>query len=419
MLAAVAATDALMLGNVEQNSMAAVSLATQIQFVQNIILSGIVGTTSILGAQYWGKQDLKSMDDIFAISIRLSFFISVIFFVGCCFFPRQMMLLYTNDEVLISLGIKYLRVAGLSYLIVGITQCYTVMIKVTDHIAVAAKLSTAAVLINIFLNALFIFGFNMDVLGAAWATVIARIIEFVVAIWLSYRPTYIYLKLSSLFHFNKLLSLDFVKCMLPLLGACLLWGIGFTSYTSFMGHLGADAAAANSVTAVIRDLVCCATDGLAQGGGIMIGNELGAGCLKRGKQYGVRMVKISFIVGIASTLFMLAITPALTHAIKLTPTARTYLTQMMIVMAIYMIGRGVNTITINGVFAAGGDTMFDLYSLAVVMWGIAVPLAALGTYVFHWPAVIIYACTCLDEVGKIPWVMHHFVKYKWVKDLTR
>ena len=38
---------------------------------------------------------------------------------------------------------------------------------------------------------------------------------------------------------------------------------------------------------------------------------------------------------------------------------------------------------------------------------------------FHWPVVVIYAGTCIDEVGKLPWVLHHFREYKWVKDLTR
>ena len=92
---------------------------------------------------------------------------------------------------------------------------------------------------------------------------------------------------------------------------------------------------------------------------------------------------------------------------------------MMIAMAIYMIGRVVNSVLINGIFAAGGDTLFDMYSLVVTMWFMAVPLAFLGTYVFHWPVIVVYACTCLDEVGKIPWVLHHFYRYKWVKDLTR
>lgn len=110
-----------------------------------------------------------------------------------------------------------------------------------------------------------------------------------------------------------------------------------------MGHLGTDAAAANSVAAVVRDIICCFSAGISSAAGIMIGNELGA----------------------------------------------------------------------------GGDTMFDMYSLAVCMWCLAIPLAAIGTYVLHWPVVVVYACTCIDEVGKIPWVLLHFRKYKWVKDLTR
>ena len=88
-------------------------------------------------------------------------------------------------------------------------------------------------------------------------------------------------------------------------------------------------------------------------------------------------------------------------------------------MAVYMIGRCVNTVTINGVLDGGGDTVFDMYSLAVCMWGLAIPLALLGAFVFGWPVLAVYACTCLDEVGKIPWVMARFRKYKWVKDLTR
>ena len=92
---------------------------------------------------------------------------------------------------------------------------------------------------------------------------------------------------------------------------------------------------------------------------------------------------------------------------------------MLIVIAVYLIGRAVNDVTINGIFAAGGDTLFDMYSLAVCMWCLAIPLAAAGTFFFHWPVVVVYACTCLDEVGKIPWVMGHYKKYRWVKDLTR
>ena len=86
MLAMVAVADAFMLGGMNQNYMSAVSLATQIQFIQNMFLSAATASLGILGAQYWGKGDIRTLDAIFCIALRLCGLVSVIFFAGCVFF---------------------------------------------------------------------------------------------------------------------------------------------------------------------------------------------------------------------------------------------------------------------------------------------------------------------------------------------
>ena len=422
MLALVAVADAFMLGGMDQNYMSAVSLATQIQFIQNMFLSAATASLGILGAQYWGRGDIRTLDEIFCMALRLCGLVSVVFFAACAFGGRYLMLIFTNESVLIDYGVNYLRIAGFSYLLTGISQCYLVIMKVSEHARTTAAISSATVCINIILNAVFIYGAfgleAMGVRGAALATLIARIIELTCAIAVSYRKGYIHPQMKFLFRRNKQLSRDFSKCAMPLLGACLFWGIGFTSYSSFMGHLGVDAAAANSVAAVVRDVVCCLSAGISGAAGIMVGNELGAGNLEQGKEYGIRLLKISCLCGIVAALLMCIASPVVLHFVKLTPQATSYLKGMFGVIAFYMIGRAVNDVTINGIFGAGGDTLFDMYSLAVCMWCLAIPLAAAGTYYFHWPVVVVYACTCIDEVGKLPWVLQHFRKYKWVKDLT-
>ncbi len=313
MLALVAACDALMLDRVDQNSMAAVSLATQVQFIQNMIISAVLGAASILGAQYWGKKDIKTLKDIFAISLRLCGISSILFWLACVFFPRYLMLIFTNDEELISIGISYLELAGWSYLLTGISQCYLTVMKVSDHAKQTAIISSTAVVLNIILNAIFIYGLigvpAMGVQGAAIATLISRIIELLLAVILSFKKDFVNPDLRRIFKHNAVLSADFVRTAWPLLGASLFWGIGFTSYTAFMGHLGADAAASNSVAAIIRDLVCCMCNGVASGGGILVGNELGAGKLEKGKLYGDRLVIIAFILGFISTAIMFLLTP--------------------------------------------------------------------------------------------------------------
>lgn len=422
MLSLVAACDALMLGRVAQEQMTAVSLATQIQFVQNMILTAITTAGSILGAQYWGKGDRRTMQSLFHLMLRFAGLLSLLFFAACEWTPELLMGIFADDATLIEIGSAYLRIAGWSYLITGISQCYLVMMKVTDHVNPSAWISSCAVVMNIAFNAVFIFGLfsapAMQARGAALATTISRLIELMLCLVVSSQKGYIRPALRKLFSRTGQLTKDFGRQCLPLLGGSLFWGVGFTSYTAIMGHVGVDAAAANSVAAVVRDLICCACNGIGSAAGIIVGNELGAGRLEQGKIYGIKLMKLSYVIGFASTALVLAVTPLIVRMVILTETAHGYLTGMMCIMAVYMIGRCVNTVTINGVLDGGGDTLFDMYSLAVCMWGIAIPLALLGAFVFHWPVLLVYACTCLDEVGKIPWVMHRFHKYRWVRNLT-
>ena len=423
MLALVAAADAIMLGRVSQNAMAAVSLATQIQFVQNMLLGAIVSGVGILGAQYWGKRDSGKMGEIFSLSIHEAVLVSAAFFLGCRFIPEKLMLLFAHDPELVEIGAEYLRVASWSYLLTGISQCYLAIMRVSEHASRSAWISSGAVILNIVLNAVFIFGWfgvpAMGVRGAALATVIARIIELAWCIVSSYEKSFIPLRIRELLRFNAMLFRDFWHYTLPVLGSFLLWGIGFTSYTAIMGHLGPDAAAANAVAAVVRALMCCLCNGIAAGAGILIGNELGAGNLSLGKTYGQKAMILAFLIGGLSTLVILSSIPLVSGCLELTEQAHHYLIGMFVILSVYMIGRCVCTVVINGIFSSGGDTLFDVYSLAVCMWGIALPCAFLGAFFFHLPVLVVYACTCLDEVGKIPWVMLHYRKYKWVRNITR
>lgn len=298
MLALVAVADAFMLGGLDQNYMSAVSLATQIQFIQNMFLSAATAGLAILGAQYWGKQDIKALDDIFALAIRICGIVSVLFS-WHVHFSTISDAYFTNEQVLIDYGVSYLKIASFSYLLTGFSQCYIVMMKISEHAGTAAAVSSITVLINIMLNAIFIYGAfgieSMNVRGAALATLISRVVELMLSITFSYRPGYIRLKSGSFCKEQGAVS-RFMRCSGPILGASLVWGIGFTSYSTFMGHMGTDAAAANSVAAVVRDIICCLSAGISSAAGIMIGNELGAGNLKRGKAYGIRMAKLSFCV---------------------------------------------------------------------------------------------------------------------------
>ena len=133
MLAAVAASDTFMLGVVEQNAMSAVSLASKIQFIQNIVVCSVSAVISMLGAQYWGKKSKHTCGKVLGIGLHISTLVSFLFFAGCLFIPRTLMSVFTNSAELIDIGEKYLKIAGWSYLLTGPTQCLLSLLKVTGN----------------------------------------------------------------------------------------------------------------------------------------------------------------------------------------------------------------------------------------------------------------------------------------------
>ena len=120
MAAAVNASDAVMLGFLEQDAMSAVSLAGQITFVLNLCVTVLVQGTTVLAAQYWGKGDRQTVEKVLAIALRYMLLVSVVFFAATSFAPARLMRLLTDESPLIERGAAYLQIAGWAYVPMGV-----------------------------------------------------------------------------------------------------------------------------------------------------------------------------------------------------------------------------------------------------------------------------------------------------------
>lgn len=423
MLAAVSASDALMLGYVSQDSLSAVSLAGQVTFVFNLFMGGLTMGTSILGAQYYGKGDTLSIEKIFAYVTKVSFLISAVFFLSSLFVPELLMRIFTPEPQLIAGGTTYLRIVAASYLFTGISQIYLCILKNSGYAMKSMIIGSTAVVVNIFLNAALIYGLwffpKMGIAGAALATSISKLLELAWAYVESLRENHVRLHVRFCFAVDKLLAKDYWKYSLPMLGDYLVWGVGFTMYSVIMGHLGSDAVAANSIANIVKNLIVSFCTGLANGGGIIVGNELGMGDLKQAKKYGGLLWKMAIVSGIASGLLLVALSPLILKVTALSPQATEYLKWMLVLCACYMIAKSINMTTIAGIFPAGGDSKFGLICDTITMWAFAVPVGFLAAFYFHLPVVAVFLIINLDEVVKVPAAILHYKKYGWLKNITR
>lgn len=423
MLAAVSASDALMLGFVNQDALSAVSLAGQVTFVFNLFMGGLTMGTSILAAQYYGKRDVPSIERIFAYVTSVSFLISVVFFLASLIFPSALMKIFTGEPQLISDGSVYLRAVSSSYLFTGISQIYLCILKNTGGAVKSMAIGSSAVVINIFLNAALIFGLfffpEMGIAGAALATSISKLIEMLWAYAESLRANRVRLHVKYCFAVKRSLVRDYWKYTVPMMGDYLVWGCGFTMYSVIMGHLGSDAVAANSVANIVKNLIVSFCTGLANGGGILVGNELGMGNLQQAKRYGGLLWRLAVVGGVLSGLILLALSPLILNVTALRPQAAECLKWMLLLCACYMVAKAINMTTIAGIFPAGGDSKFGLICDAVTMWVFAVPAGFLAAFVFKLPVAAVFLIINLDEVVKLPAAISHYRKYGWLKNITR
>ena len=422
MLALVSVSDAVMLGMIDQDSLSAVSLATQIQFVFNLFLTAMTVGTSMLVAQYWGKGDKVTVGRVFGLVMKLTILVSAAVTLIAAIAPNVLMYIFTNDPVLVQYGSTYLRAVSLSYLLCGISQIYLCIMKNSGRAGKSSAISSAAVVINIVLNAILIFGLagapKLGIAGAAIATVLARAIEMIWSILESFRPNGIRLQFPYLLHVERENKQEFWKYTKHVLANEFVWGLGFTMYSVILGHLGTDAVAANGIVNIVRNVLYCFCFGLASGGSIMVGNMLGAGKLEEAREYGSKLCKLAVLIGVITGLVVIALIPIATSLTDLSPTATTYLRWMLVMSSYYMIGKAVNCTTIGGIFTAGGDSRFGLLCDTVNMWCIIVPLGLLAAFIWKLPVLGVYFILSLDEVDKLPVVYSHYKKYGWVKNLT-
>lgn len=421
--AAVNSSDVIMLNYVGQSAISAVSLAANYSNILFMVYYGLGTGASLLCAQYFGKKNMQAIHAVEGIALRFSFAISALVALAAFTMPQRMLLLFTSDQELIAIGSSYIRIMGITYLCWGVTEIYLAILRSIGRVTISMTLNMLAFGLNILLNAVFIFGLfgapKLGVTGVAIATASSRLIQLVACVIVSLLSKDVKLNPAYMFIRSKTLLNDFIHLSLPALGNDLSWSVAFSMYSVILGHLGTEAVAANSLVTVVRNVGSVFCFAIASAGTILLGRVMGQEELEKSKSYASRMLKMTVVAGAVGGVIVLAVTPFVLRFASLNDTAMHYLKYMLLINSYYIMGSAVNTALIAGVFRAGGDTKFGLICDTIDMWVYAVPLGFFAAFVLKLPVLWVYFLLCTDEFVKWPWVIRHYRKREWAKNITR
>lgn len=420
---AVNSADVFMLGYVGQTELSAVSLANQFQFLLSGFFFGISSGVVMLASQYWGKKDTDSIQAVMGIATKIAFAITFILALGAVVMPETLMRIYTNDETLVAIGASYLSIVGVSYVCMSFSQVYHCTLRSMERAQLSTVISSIALVLNVILNAVFIFGIGgaprLGVIGVAIGTTAARVTELALCLADAVRGKLFRLDLKIMFGRHKLLFADFCKYSVPALINDFAWTFAFSTYSIIMGHMNADVVAASSVATTVRNLCTILCFALGSGASVLLGIKIGEGKLEEAKRDAKKSCQVTLAIGIVTGVVILLLRPVVFLCFSLTERAAGYLDFMLWISAYYVVGQAMNTLLIAGIFRAGGDSRFGMICDIIVMWFVSVPLGFLSAFVWKLPPMAVYFILCLDEFWKIPVVYVHYKKFGWLKDITR
>lgn len=425
-----AMVDIFMVGMLGEEPMAAVTMANIPIYVIQLLIFGLQSGSAVLISQYWGKQDVRSINRVVGIGFYLAGLVSILFTLITILMPQRFMSCFGNNPALIALAAKYIRIAGASYIFNSIVGVYVGMHRSTENPKFGLIVFGSSVVLNTFLNWVFIFGKlgapAMGIEGAALATLAARICELL--IMLVYERINKHLRLSPrlLFLPGKAMLKKYARYATPVVLNETLWGLGTSIFPTIMGHMenSTEILAAYTIAGNIDKLCCVAIFALAATASIIIGREIGKGHIDEAYDVGSALVTVALLMGLGIGAIMLLLingfmSPVVYPFFGLSPMACSIATTMQTVTYACLGPRAFNSTNIVGVLRGGGDVKAAAVIDNLPLWLAAIPLTALCGLV--WKTAIVWVCLAMasENLFKFGVGLWRFRSKKWVNDITK
>lgn len=413
----------LMIGQLGEAALAAVGLANQVTFLLTLMLFGISSGTAVFTAQLWGAQDVSNIRRVLGLSLALAVTGALGFGTAAVLFPGAVLSLYSRDPAVVALGSSYLRIMGLSYLGMAITYSFASVLRCTGNVRLPLVVSLCALSLNTVISYLLIFGHlglpALGINGAAIGTVLARLLECGLLVWLAYRfGTAAAGSARELFSGDRPFARTVLGRAFPVILGEMLWSVGITLYNAIYARIGTEAIAAVNIVVTIENVAFVAFLGVADATAILVGNQIGAGRLRTAERYAGWSLALVTAGAIGMGGLIAVGAGQLLALYKVSPLVTAYAQRLFLVVAATLWFRVSNMVLIVGIMRSGGDTRFAFVLDVGTVWLVGVPLALLGAFVLHWPVYYVYLLIMVEEVVKWGIGLARYFSKKWINELA-
>ena len=420
---AVSFADNVMIGSLGDDAISGVYIGGQLQSVLQMFVGGIEGAILILAAQYWGKKDTQSIRKVVSIGIKFALAVGLLSSLVAVLFPQWVIRAFTTEPGVIQEGAAYVQIVGFTYLFFSVSQVMIAAMRSVETARIGLYISCMALVINVCLNYVFIFGHfgfpAMGVRGAALATLVSRILEMCVGVgYVFFVDKKLLFGLKDLLHTDLQLLRDFIRYGLPVIGGQVVWAINSLANTKILGYYSAGVIAAASITGMLHNLVYVWMNGMSSAVGIITGKTVGAGQYEKMKEYSKTVQMIFLFVGLISGAAVFLARDGFISLYNASPEAQAYSRQFINVISVTIIGTCYQAACLFGLVKSGGDISFVFKNDTIFVFLVVIPSSLLAMWLGA-PPWVVFACLKCDQILKCFVAIVKINRYNWMKNLTR
>lgn len=410
------------------SAQAAVTQVNSLTAFYTATLTGLVSGSSVLIAQYWGKRDMTRIRKVFSIVFWVCVATALVFTLVACLFPGAVTgLVISGKEAQVSaLARDYLGIACFTFLPYAITTALIGMLRSIEVVKITLVTTVVALLVNIGLNAVLIFGLmgfpQMGVTGAAIATLITRVVEMLMVVvytfWIQDRLA---IRPGNLLEIDRALARDYARYGLPVGLTDMQWSLIGILKSAIIGQMGVAFMAANSIATSMANLGTMFTFALAGGACVVVGKAVGKGDYKAAREYSRTIQILFFMIGIvmAGLVFALRVPFTRLYGSSQDPEVYSLATTMIAILAVTLIGTSYHASCFIGINRGAGDSRFVAMVDSICGWLIVLPATALSAFVFKAPLPVVFLATRIDQCFKWIIAMLRLRGDKWIRNVTR
>ena len=380
--------DNIMVGRIGTEQMSGVAIANQLMLIFNLCIFGAVSGAGIFGAQFYGKGDEKGVRNVMRIKLWFCVVLALVGFLVFTFFDETFIRLYLHEGSdagdlgrTLQYGKEYLSYMRWTLLPYALVQAYASTLRETGKTVPPMRAGIAAVLVNLVLNWVLIFGNlglpALGVSGAAIATLIARFVELgIVCIW-THRNSMENAFVKGLFASAKVpgkLLFEVIRKGMPLLVNELLWSTEIAFLNQCYSVRGLSAVAATNIASTIEPFFNIVMASVGACISIIVGNHLGANRIAEARADDNKLIAFSVVSSTLMGIVLFFIARPFTLLYNTTEEVRRLGTFMVRIIAVFM---PVHAFTHATYFSlrSGGKTLITFLFDSVIMWVTRIPLA--------------------------------------------